>query len=157
MLILIILIALICTGFGCYFYNKSFKIQRDISPIYETFFIIALIIGIVAIPASAKLTNYIVEGTLHNDMIEMYQEENEVIEKEVSIIVNNYQNHEKEVFTNVKTNSPITLATLFPELKSNELVSKQINLYMTNNEKIKELKTKKLNIKVYAWWLYFGK
>ena len=48
------------------------------------------------------------------------------------------------------------LVTLYPELKADTLVAKQIEIYTNNNQKIKELKEQKLYGKVYKWWLYFG-
>lgn len=50
----------------------------------------------------------------------------------------------------------MTLITLYPELKSDKLVQKQINIYVDNNKKIKILKEKQINGKVLKWWLYFG-
>jgi hypothetical protein len=59
-------------------------------------------------------------------------------------------------FTEVSPDSAITLVSLYPELKADELVKKQIEVYVANNEKIKELKEKKIMGNVYRWWLYFG-
>ena len=38
-----------------------------------------------------------------------------------------------------------------------ELVQKQIEVYTTNNQKIKEFKEQKIDIVKDKWWLYFGK
>ena len=66
-------------------------------------------------------------------------------------------NFEKDTLTEFKTDSYIQLVNLYPDLKSNELIQNQINLYEKNNKKITELKTDKLNISNYKWWVYFGK
>ena len=50
-----------------------------------------------------------------------------------------------------------TVLVRFPELKSNELVKKQMDVYVCNNDKIKKLKEEKLEYSVARWWLYFGK
>ena len=47
------------------------------------------------------------------------------------------------------------LFSMYPELKSNELATKQINLYISNNAEIKKLKEAKLDYEVYKWWLFF--
>ena len=57
----------------------------------------------------------------------------------------------------VKPENYITLVSLYPELKADALVSKQIEIYISNNEKIKELKEFKINGSIYRWWLYFGR
>ena len=49
----------------------------------------------------------------------------------------------------------MTAAMLFPELTSNTLVQKQIEIYVNNNQQIKELKVNKLNHDLYGWWLFF--
>lgn len=88
--------------------------------------------------------------------IDMYMQENEKIEAHIAECVTNYQKHEEKIFTEVAPENAITLASLYPELKSDELVKKQINIYIANNEKIKELKNQELNASAYRWWLYFG-
>jgi hypothetical protein len=45
---------------------------------------------------------------------------------------------------------------MYPDLKADTLVQKQIETYVANNNTIKELRTDKINGKVYRWWLYFG-
>ena len=61
-------------------------------------------------------------GFAIKDKIEMYQEENKVIEG-----------------------------------KSSELVTKQMNVYIENNNKIKQLKEQNIDMKLGKWLLYFGK
>lgn len=66
--------------------------------------------------------------------------------------------HEQDTFTELKTDtSYITLVTLYPELKSDELIKSEINLYEKNNKKIIALKEQKIDKTIYKWWLYFGK
>lgn len=88
--------------------------------------------------------------------IEMYQEENAKIEQQIANVVAQYQQHETEIFTTVAPESSIALVTLYPELKADTLVQKQIEVYVENNEKIKNLKEEQINGSVLKWWLYFG-
>lgn len=88
--------------------------------------------------------------------IEMYQAENTRIENQVMECVKQYQEYETEIFTEVKPESAVTLVSLYPELKADVLVSKQIEIYIDNNEHIKALKKDKINGNIYRWWLYFG-
>lgn len=88
--------------------------------------------------------------------IDMYMQENEKIEAQIAECVTNYQKHEEKIFTEVAPENAITLASLYPELKSDALVKQQINIYIANNEKIKELKNEELNASAFRWWLYFG-
>ena len=86
--------------------------------------------------------------------IKMFQEENKLIEEQVTTVVNSYKDYEKEVISN--TGQMTTILIKFPELKSNELVKKQIDVYLNNNDKIKSLKEEKIDYQVSKWWLYFG-
>ena len=88
--------------------------------------------------------------------IEMYQEENTHIESQIAECVQQYQEYESGIFTETTSESAITLVSLYPELKADTLVAKQIEVYIANNEKIKELKEKKINGNIYRWWAYFG-
>ena len=88
--------------------------------------------------------------------IKMYQTENANIESQIAECVKEYQKYETEIFTEVAPDSAITLVALYPDLKADELVKKQIEIYIANNEKIKELKEKNIMGHVYRWWAYFG-
>ena len=102
-------------------------------------------------------TKVATESTI-DSKIEMYQEENENIEKDIDRIIKNYLEHEHDTYSDLKTEeSSITLVTLFPELKSDTLVQQQIEIYVANNAKIKSLKEEKINIVKIKWILYFGK
>lgn len=100
--------------------------------------------------------NSVVGERYIDERIEMYQEENDKIQGDVSRIVAEYMDWEKETYDLVKNESPIVLVQLFPELKSSELVGKQIDLYIENNSNIRALREKKINIKLDKFWLYFG-
>lgn len=90
-----------------------------------------------------------------DDKIIMYEEENKIIETQITEIVNNYQGYEKEIISNI---ADMEVAIIkIPELKASELVKTQMQVYVENNDTIKELKEKKINIKVAKWLLYFGK
>lgn len=108
---------------------------------------IALILLLTSIPESNTI----------DDKIAMYEQENKSIETSISKVVESYKDYEKDLFTDIKPDTYIAVATqVYPELKSNELVKQQIKLYTDNNKKIKELKEEKLNYRVTKWWLYFG-
>ena len=88
--------------------------------------------------------------------IEMYQEENAIIEQQINDLVTNYMEYEQNTFKDFKSESSITLVSLCHELKSDELVQAQIDTYIENNNKIKELKEAAIDLSVLKWWLYFG-
>ena len=91
-----------------------------------------------------------------DEKINMYQEENTKIEQQIDTAVKSYQDYESNIITECTPSSSITLVALYPELQADTLVQKQIDVYIQNNEKIKELKEKEINGSVTRWWLYFG-
>jgi hypothetical protein len=93
-----------------------------------------------------------------DDKILILQEENSAIEKRVEETVKQYQNYETEFFTDStqETNSDVmVLVERYPELKSDELVQQQIDLYIKNNQEIKKLKLQQLEKYKYELWLFF--
>lgn len=89
--------------------------------------------------------------------ITMYEEENVRIEEKVANTVTKYMEYEKDIFIEVSPDDDaFTLISLYPELRSDTLISKEIDVYISNNDKIKELKSEMLKISNYRFWLYFG-
>lgn len=95
-----------------------------------------------------------------DERISIYEEQNEEIEKDISIIVENYMKYETETYSQFKNKNDntnvIAMVQLYPELKANELVQQQIQVYTSNNAEIKRLYEEKINYKPAKWWLYFG-
>lgn len=91
-----------------------------------------------------------------DERIAMYAEENTNIEQQIAMIVNEYKQYESDTLTDLKPESMILLTTIYPELKTNELVNSQLAIHIENHEKIKRLKEEKICADVYRWWLYFG-
>ena len=123
-----------------------------VSIIAEPLIIIAIICNIVGL-SDLKVAD---------KKIAMYEEENKNIQTQVAEIVKNYQDYEKNTYTeslknvDLSNTDVVVLAQLYPDLKSNEMINKQIEIYQENNKKIKELKEQKINNEMSKWWLYLG-
>ena len=95
--------------------------------------------------------------------IAMYQEENNNIQTQITDIVDNYMKYESSTYDeslkniDLKNSDVVVLTQLYPNLKSDEMVKTQIEIYQKNNETIKKLKEEKLDYEVSKWCLYFGK
>lgn len=142
----VIFIILIAIGLTINEFTGSF-----LSFVFSVFLVICIIVGIC-------MMDDIAEGNVIDEKIAMYEQENEKIETAIDVLIKEYMNQEEKIM--IKTankESLITLVQLYPDLKSNDLVKKQMNIYVNNNKKIKKLKTKKLNISKTKWWLYLGK
>lgn len=97
-----------------------------------------------------------IDATTLDERIDMYQSENQKIEEQMVELVEKYQEYEQSVFNDVKAENAIALVALYPELKSDSLVQKQMDVYIENRDKIKELKETKITAQPIKWWLYFG-
>lgn len=112
--------------------------------------------GIVALVAAIILGITTRELIVIDDRIEMYQEENAQIEQQIADVVEQYQKYETDIFMEVAPESAVSMVALYPELKSDSLVQAQIEVYVANNNMIKDLKDQQIKGDVYRWWLYFG-
>lgn len=90
-----------------------------------------------------------------DDRISLYEQENTQIEQDIDAIVKEYQDYEKGIFDDVEIN-PTLVVSMYPELKSNELVKAEIEVYVENNKTIKKLKSKQIKLNDLKWVLCFG-
>lgn len=119
--------------------------------------VIGCFITLIMVVFAFLTADEISKGKYIDEKITMYQEENDNIEKQIDSLVQGYMKYESDTFSEFKSEDSITLVSLYPELKSDELVKNQISIYTDNNKKIKELKEKKIDVKRSKWFLYFGK
>ena len=150
MLIVCILSCIICGVISCW-------TEYDHELVSFLSAILAGVLFVVIFVMSLFIITTYAEGYTAKHKIEMYQEENTKIEEQINVLVKEYMNYEQETFTEFKSESTMTLVSLFPELKSDELVQQQMNVYVGNNNKIKELKESLIELKLAKWLLYFGK
>lgn len=144
MIVLLIIISIIGFVISC-------AIDED--GIIVSFFLMCFVVSfVVGIFLGIAVSN----GRTIDEKILMYQEENTKIEKQIDTLVSNYMDYESDAYEKFKSESSITLVSMYPELKSDKLVEEQISVYEENNKKIRELKEDKINLKVKKWWLYFG-
>lgn len=116
------------------------------------------LVALLLVIAICSLSPIVFTENTIDEKIKMYQEENANIEKDIDKVVKEYLKHEHDTYADLKTEeSSITLVTLFPDLKSDNLVQQQLEIYVKNNETIKHLKEDKIDIAKKKWILYFGK
>jgi hypothetical protein len=124
--------------------------------VYYTLNGVGATISSIALIAALILGIYCSREKAIDNQIQIYQEENTNIENTVAEIVSNYQEYEQETFKSFTPEKIMAAVNLYPELKSNDLVVKQLDIHANNNEKIKSLKSQKAELTTYKWWLYFG-
>lgn len=157
MLLVILGIGLVILTCGIIVYIKDEHTYENES-VYLTLNIIGGIVVFVSLIATIVVGAKVSKSMVIEDTIQLYQSENQEIENQIKILADDYMKYESETFEKYKIedSDAITIVSLFPELKTNMIIGKQIEVYVSNKEQIKELKAEKLSYKVYKWWLYFG-
>lgn len=153
MLLVILGVSVALISLGYVLYKKSYDHE-------ELGIALQIVFGVIAIGsliATATVGILVSRESIIDQEIQLCEEYNAKIEANISSTVENYMQHEKDVFIEVAPESSITLIVTYPELKSDALIEKQIYTYMSNDAKIMELKREKIYFPVLKWWLYFGK
>ena len=151
MLIVFFVICLVCISLGIILWFK-----KPYSDAGSTVFAISLIVLVVVIICCLFNINKIVKANTLEQKITVYQEEMTNIENSINPVVQNYLDHEKETYTALTPDNAVIFASIYPELSSNEIVQKQLNIYNEYLISIKNLKLEIAEISTAKWWLYFG-
>ena len=122
----------------------------------ECFGILGGLIGFIALIGIFVNIGLLVRGRTLDDKIAMYEQENTAIEQSVDVLVKDYYKRESDTYSSLKPENAVLFASAYPELQSNELATKQLEIYVENNNKIKELKEDQINLSKNRFWLYFG-
>lgn len=158
MLIIIFCIGLVFLAVGIFLYAKFGRTfyNNDTEWIYLVLNAAGTVVCVASLIAMLVVGISYSDHAIIDDKIEIYRNENEAIEQQIEIIVDNFTSYESDTFQLIKGEDAITFVTVYPELKSNELIVKQIDIYTDNKNQIKYLECEKLNYRVLAWWLFFG-
>lgn len=123
----------------------------------DGFGILGGLIGFIALIGIFVNIGFLVYGRTLDDKIAMYEQENAAIEQSVDVLVKDYYKHESDTYSSLKPENAVLFASAYPELQSNELATKQLEIYVENNNNIKELKENQINLSTNRFWLYFGR
>ena len=151
-MLIIILIALLVTWIISM--NIPKRIYCDGAEVAYVFSVSGFFIALIAFISILSIV--LTEPTI-DSKIELYQSQNAEIESKIQATVASYLAHERQTYKDLTPVNAIAVVSAYPELHSNELVKKQIEVYEDNNKKILGLKEEKLNQSIYKWWLYFGR
>lgn len=123
----------------------------------EIFCYIGCFLLFIAIIANIICIGILISGRTLDDKIAMYEQENAAIEQSVDVLVKDYYRHESDTYSSLKPENAVLFASAYPELQSNDMAMKQLEIYVENNNKIKELKEARINLSVTRFCLYFGR
>lgn len=156
MVIALFAFGLLLIGIGCVVYWRDLSEEGVIGCIAWGCGGVSIVISIIM--ACVSWHNIAVQGPILEQQIAMYEQENAVIEENVAKIVQNYLTYEHETYEELKPEyqNSITVASLYPKLSGDTVVTKQIETYMANRQTIFYLKDKKIGLSKYHWLLYLG-
>lgn len=139
---------------------KLSKDESKYTEAEETATSLICFVGIISIiicscAAFDMMSKYLPQRGIISQQIVMYEEENSKIEKSIEAAVLQYEDYEKDTYTNIanKLEDVELLVQFYPQLKSNSLVKEQIKTYRDNTNQIKKLKSKQIELQKYKWWL----
>lgn len=123
----------------------------------EGIIVLGFIIGfptLVAMLIAGGIYNYD-SSTIHSRLA-VLEEQNTTVLTQVEPLVQQALNYESSTYKDLKldVNKLIIFAQMYPELKANSFLNKQIDIILVNQEEIKQLKLDKAALNAYHFWLW---
>lgn len=102
---------------------------------------------------------YNYESTTIDSRLTVLEEQNQVVLNQIEPLVQQALNHESSTYKDLKLDAAkvIAFTQLYPDLKANEFLNKQIDVILTNQKEIKQLKLDKASLNAYHFWLWTPK
>ena len=114
--------------------------------IFAVFFFVTAIV--------AGLYNY--DKTTINSRLVVLEEQNQVVLSQIEPLVRQALEYESNTYKDFKldANKLIAFTQLYPDLKANDFLNKQIDIILANQAEIKQLKLDKASLNAYHFWLW---
>lgn len=90
------------------------------------------------------------------EKIKIYEEQNAQIEQSIDAAVKAYCEHEQITYVQMSDGAVALVAAAYPELASSELVKTQMEVWTSNSNELKDLKSKLVDFHRAQYFLYFG-
>lgn len=119
--------------------------------------VLGFIIGfptLVAMLIAGGIYNY--DSATIDSRLAVLEEQNTTVLTQVEPLVQQALNYESSAYQDLKldVNKLIIFAQMYPELKANSFLNKQIDIILVNQEEIKQLKLDKAALNAYHFWLW---
>lgn len=87
------------------------------------------------------------------------EEQNQIVLSQIEPLVQQALEYESNTYKDFKLDAPkvIAFTQLYPELKANSFLNKQIDIILANQQEIKQLKLDKATLNAYHFWLWTPK
>lgn len=116
--------------------------------------IIVSVPSLAAILIAGGIYNY--SSSTINNRLTVLEEQNQIVLSQIEPLVQHALNYESNTYKDFKLDAPklIAFTQLYPDLKANSFLNKQIDIILANQEEIKQLKLEKASLNAYHFWLW---
>lgn len=105
----------------------------------------------------AGLYNY--DKSTIDSQLPVLEEQNQIVLSQIEPLVQQALEYESNTYKDFKLDAAkvIAFTQLYPDLKANDFLNKQIDIILTNQAEIKQLKLAKATLNAYHFWLWTPK
>ena len=90
------------------------------------------------------------------EKIQIYEDQNTQIEQSIDAAVKAYCEHEQITYVQMSDGAVALVAAAYPELASSELAKTQMEVWTSNSNELKDLKSDLVDFHRARYFLYFG-
>ena len=147
MLYILLIIGLILSIVGIIQDNDALVIPGII--VFTIFlFVTAIVVGV-----------YNYDKSTIDSRLSVLEEQNQVVLSQIEPLVQHALEYESNTYKDFKldANKLIAFTQLYPDLKANSFLNKQIDIILANQQEIKQLKLDKASLNAYHFWLWTSK
>jgi hypothetical protein len=114
-------------------------------------------ISFIAILIAGGAYNY--DSSTINSRLSVLEEQNTTVLTQIEPLVQQALEYESNTYKDFKLDAAkiIAFTQLYPDLKANDFLKKQIDIILANQEEIKQLKLNKASLNAYSFWLWTPK
>ena len=116
-----------------------------------------LVVAIFVLLVVGGVYNY--QSSTIDNRLNVIEEQNQIVLSQIELIVQQALEYESNTYKDFKLDAAkvIAFTQLYPELKANSFLNKQIDIILANQEEIKQLKLDKAALNAYHFWLWTPK
>lgn len=131
--------------------------SREFAEVFVGFSMLIFILSFISLLIVGGIYNYRASTT--DSRLAVLEEQNQVVLNQIEPLVQQALNHESSTYKDLKLDAVkiIAFTQLYPELKANDFLNKQIDIILANQKEIKQLKLGKASLNAYHFWLWTPK
>ena len=119
--------------------------------------LVILVVATAVLLGAAIVYNY--KASTIDSRLAVLEEQNTIVLTQVEPLVQQALNYESSNYQDLKLDAAkvIAFTQLYPDLKANDFLNKQIDIILANQQEIKQLKLDKASLNAYHFWLWTPK